>query len=645
MLSGQSYADDYYGWRSFQNSKFNGEITSIEIYNGTIYAGGKFSSVNGDTIRGIAKWVNDHWESMGGEVNAEVYAMTIWNGSLIAAGKFNSINGVSAKNIARWNGTTWQALGNGLNDQVNALTVYSGNLAAGGKFTTSGSTNVKRTGIWNGSSWSEAGNGLSNEVHALIVKSSKLIAGGKFSGKVHQLNGSNWQKLGDGLDDDVYALAVYSNKLIAGGKFNKHISYFDDGDVDDEWKTLGAGVENDVNTLATIDNKLVVGGKFRYAGTLSSGNYVNRIAEWDGSNWGKYATGMSGNVNAIKQFDSVMIAGGNFNYAGGDTAYSIAMWKSIPYRIISGSVRYKNNNDPVLNGKVYAAKLDKYTKKIVYLDSADVGSTGHQSGEYILDRVPEGEGDLLICFPEDEDDNPSGFSDLFVPSYYPESISWKTATILNLYQSHTDINIRVDRIAIPDNPVTGNLTGEANLNYTPEGYPSTSGFDFKAGTIIYMKKNDSFFAYGISDNDEEFSIDSLETGDYTLIADRLGYDGKIMQLVVTQNTNISITLDTISIITSISNGSEVPSQYILYQNYPNPFNPSSTIRFDIPENSNVKLRIFDMLGREVHTMVNEYMAAGSYQAVWNASRYPSGVYFYSLEAEGFIQTKRMVLVK
>jgi hypothetical protein len=100
---------------------------------------------------------------------------------------------------------------------------------------------------------------------------------------------------------------------------------------------------------------------------------------------------------------------------------------------------------------------------------------------------------------------------------------------------------------------------------------------------------------------------------------------------------------------------EVPGSYMLYQNYPNPFNPATKIRFDIPadvkrQTSNVKLIIFDVLGREVATLVNEQLKPGTYEVEWPAptgdgSNYASGIYFYSLITEEFTETKRMVLVR
>ena len=95
---------------------------------------------------------------------------------------------------------------------------------------------------------------------------------------------------------------------------------------------------------------------------------------------------------------------------------------------------------------------------------------------------------------------------------------------------------------------------------------------------------------------------------------------------------------------------EVPVAFALYQNYPNPFNPTTKINYDLPSDVNVKLIVYDVLGKEVKTLINEKQNAGKHEAVFDALNYPSGVYYYKLETSsssgsGFIQTKKMVLIK
>ncbi|HLP18624.1 MAG TPA: T9SS type A sorting domain-containing protein [Bacteroidota bacterium] len=90
---------------------------------------------------------------------------------------------------------------------------------------------------------------------------------------------------------------------------------------------------------------------------------------------------------------------------------------------------------------------------------------------------------------------------------------------------------------------------------------------------------------------------------------------------------------------------KAPERYALAQNFPNPFNPSTTISFTLPGNSFVSLKVFDIIGREVATLVSESMHAGTYQREWNAGTLPSGVYFYRIQAGVFTETKKLLLTR
>jgi len=91
--------------------------------------------------------------------------------------------------------------------------------------------------------------------------------------------------------------------------------------------------------------------------------------------------------------------------------------------------------------------------------------------------------------------------------------------------------------------------------------------------------------------------------------------------------------------------STVPSNYSLEQNYPNPFNPSTTIKFSLPNSSEVSLRVYDALGNEVMSLVNGFKNAGSHSVEMNASSLSSGIYFYKLQAGDFVATKKLTLIK
>lgn len=107
--------------------------------------------------------------------------------------------------------------------------------------------------------------------------------------------------------------------------------------------------------------------------------------------------------------------------------------------------------------------------------------------------------------------------------------------------------------------------------------------------------------------------------------------------------NVKISADVISNVKTVSN--EIPDGYSLSQNYPNPFNPVTTIDYTIPRQGLVTLKVYDILGREVRTLVKEVKAIGNYTVNFDGSKFTSGMYFYKLYSDDFIDVKKMVLLK
>jgi hypothetical protein len=98
-------------------------------------------------------------------------------------------------------------------------------------------------------------------------------------------------------------------------------------------------------------------------------------------------------------------------------------------------------------------------------------------------------------------------------------------------------------------------------------------------------------------------------------------------------------------ITAVKNVDALPAGFALEQNYPNPFNPSTMIGFTIPKAGYVTLKVYDILGREVQTLVNERQNAGNHSVTFSASNLPSGMYFYRLQAGNYSATKKLLLLK
>jgi len=114
--------------------------------------------------------------------------------------------------------------------------------------------------------------------------------------------------------------------------------------------------------------------------------------------------------------------------------------------------------------------------------------------------------------------------------------------------------------------------------------------------------------------------------------------------LLTKNNIFIMKLDQ-KLSTGINGTNLISSSYKLDQNYPNPFNPSTTVRYQIPEISFVTIKVFDVLGKEIVTLVNEEKPAGNYEIEFYGTNLPSGIYFYQLKAGSFIQTKKMLMIK
>ena len=97
--------------------------------------------------------------------------------------------------------------------------------------------------------------------------------------------------------------------------------------------------------------------------------------------------------------------------------------------------------------------------------------------------------------------------------------------------------------------------------------------------------------------------------------------------------------------TAISEDSQIVSQFRLEQNYPNPFNPVTTIQFTIGKSDFVSLKVFDLTGREVATLVNDEKLPGTYRLAWDAGSFASGVYFYRLQTSDLVDAKKLLLLK
>lgn len=178
---------------------------------------------------------------------------------------------------------------------------------------------------------------------------------------------------------------------------------------------------------------------------------------------------------------------------------------------------------------------------------------------------------------------------------------------------------------------TANVVGtNVTLNWSTASELNNFGFEIERRSSS-TEWNKVGFVQGFGTTTEtrvySFTDNTLRSGNYNYRLKQVDFDGAF------EYSNI------IEVVVS------TPSVYELSQNYPNPFNPSTAIKFNMPEAGNVKLVVYNMLGQEVRTLVNGFREAGSYTMNFDATGLTSGIYLYKIETNGFVQTRKMMLIK
>jgi len=200
----------------------------------------------------------------------------------------------------------------------------------------------------------------------------------------------------------------------------------------------------------------------------------------------------------------------------------------------------------------------------------------------------------------------------------------------NIYSSNTN-EYCIDILNIPNNKgysILGfSVSGLGNLKF------NVKRFD-QFGSVIW----ENFYHYGEDSEPRQFQL----TNDKGFVIAGYGNSNLGFPNVYIVKTD---SLGNTSPVGISNYSTEIPNEFILYQNYPNPFNPKTNLKFGIPKSGFVTLKVYDILGKEAKTLVYENQPAGNYIVNFDGSNLSSGVYFYRLETNDFVQTKGMVLLK
>ncbi len=561
-------------------------VSGLNVFAGSFGAGVFLSTDNG---------VN--WDSVSsGLSNRYIQALALNNANIFAG---SSGGGVF---LSSNNGQTWVHRDTGLTDMnIQALTVDGTYLFAGtlngGVFRSSN----------NGSSWSRVSSGLPTGVAStftfvdttLFVGIQSILAGGAFRSTNY---GLSWERVSF-VSQHIYALATVGTSLFAGTYFE---GVFRSTNRGSSWNPVNTGLTRErINSLGVIDNSI-------YAGTPGNGIFRS---DNDGLSWLSRNFGLTNTyVHAFGTIGTNLFAGTN---GGAYRSTNGASWTPTAL------------TNPVIAFTAIGESLFAGTQPAVFL-STNVGNNWNQVSVGLTIET-------VLALAANSSTLAVGTNDgVFVNGVHGLDNAYVyalAATGSNIFAGTYIGGVFV--YLSTDNGASW-VPRSTGLTSLPKSF-AVSGANIFLGTFgggVFLSRNN-----GTS---------------WTAVNSGLPANASALSLAI-KGTYLFAGTDSagvwrrpLSEMTSVERlSTDLPTHFSLGQNYPNPFNPVTKIRFSIPASVQdiISLRIYDMLGREVSTLMNETLKAGTYEATFDATTVSSGTYFYKLHAGSFVSTKKMLLIK
>jgi hypothetical protein len=423
-----------------------------------------------------------------------------------------------------------------------------------------------------------------------------------------------------GFNGEISALAVYNGKLIAGGDFTlvggipvNHITAWNGA----SWSALGAGMDNTVSSLTVYNGTLIAGGYFTAAGGIPA----NHVAAWDGSDWSPLGEGRGNDmtrITALTVYDGKLITGGGW-FGGEVSAWDGASWSTLgsgvggPYADVYALMVY--------DGKLIAG--GRFAHAIAVWDGSSwsplgggmtAGSDGYGGDTSFILSLSVYKGNLIAggrFFTA------GGKSASCIASW--NGSSWSP---LGLGVNHPVYSLLVydtkliagGSFAYADNSLAIHIAAWDGSSWSPLG-SGAGGDENEYNEVLSLAYYD----------DKLIAGGSFQTA-----------GGKIAPYIAAWTKKDP---------TVVSEPPALPASLRLSPAFPNPFNPSTTIDFTIPVESRVTVKVHNLAGQEVATLKDERMPAGKHMVTWDAAGMPSGVYFCTVKAGKFSETRKMTLLK
>ncbi|MFA7361856.1 MAG: C25 family cysteine peptidase [Candidatus Kapaibacterium sp.] len=337
------------------------------------------------------------------------------------------------------------------------------------------------------------------------------------------------------------------------------------------------------------------------------------------------------NINTgYKKFKLLYTSGSDYAAAFNSVNADISIGDSIFYRVIACDISSGHNTDSTVQHKF----------KIINEANITIGTGTTSSNFPFTTYWKDGRTQYLYLA-----------SEINAPSALIKQIGFDVLSVGGPVMTGFTVSLQ--------NTTAATLTGFVNTGWTvaynPPSYaPSATGWNMIAMTTPFNYTGGNLLVDICFNNTTYTSYSTVKCttapgmywgryNDLTEPNGGCGYTAWTLTTGPVGRANTRFVLEPLTGVNPVS--SQVPNVYSLSQNYPNPFNPATKINFAIPKQGLVTLKIYDVLGREVRTLVNEVKSAGNYTVDFNASEYSSGVYFYKLESNSFSDIKKMMLIK
>ncbi len=628
----------------------NGTVNAITADSAGIYVGGNFTTASGTTVNRIAKWDGATWSALGTgatSTNANVLAITIDGADLYAGGSFSQIGGVTVANIARWDGASWSALGPGINNGVRTMVLSGGALVVGGGVTTVGGVTASRITRWDGLAWQTLGAGVSSpgvpNINRLLSRpdgsgGQEIFVGGSFTSadgvgllNVARWDGATWGPLGDGQAPNARILSLASGAAAGGGQRIFAVGDFTAAGtaaayrvaawdpVSGAWEALGAGLGATGRDVVTDGTTTYVCGSFTSPG--------NRIARWNGAAWSELGIGMNNIVEVMALVPNGaggldLYAGGGFTTAGGLAASRIARWNGAAWSALGAGVN--NTVERIAFAPNGTGGYDLY-----------VGGQFTTAGGAPANRIAKWDGAAWSPLGAGLDGT---LDELLV---FGDGAGGVTLYAGGSFTAAG--GVQASNIAMWDgmdwSPLGGGVNGSVNAMAMKNGSLYVSGNLTEAeGMPVPGLALWDGAAWSSPGTGPSPGLDAL-----LFVGEDMYVGGLLMQA----GCATSLYFGRFTAAASAVAGPDLlpPRRAMLEQNHPNPFNPRTEIAFSLERRGFVELKVYDLRGRAVATLVAGDLDAGAHTTLFDGRGLASGVYFCRLRAGGQEQTRKMTLVR